>query len=185
MNWQQFGHCCKFNFQADNTFHEQSITIHPVWKRSSGIHSMCIKSLQIYYIQHFKSFSFSLCFKVVGLNPAPTLKVFSMWLFVWYIVTWIISSYEVATTVQYCALIWWSIIGFMRTQIVYCRARWCRKNHYVSDHFSLLVSGWDGCRPWMWSGLPFECAALIALKPMAALMGSAGDTAAVRVSVIW
>lgn len=148
MNQQRLSHCCKFNFQADNTFHEQSIKIHPVWKHSSGIHSVCINLLQIYYIQHFKSFSFSLCFKVMGLNPAPTLKVFSMWVFVWYTVTWMISSYEVATTVQYCALVWWSIIGFMRTQTVYCRAKWCWKNHYVSDHFSLLVSGWDGCRPW-------------------------------------
>lgn len=43
---------------------------------------------------------------------------------------------------KYCTLIWWSIIRFMLTQIVWCRAGWDQKTTKESNHSSLLVGGW-------------------------------------------
>lgn len=122
------------------------------------------------FTPYFKSFSFTLCFKVVGLNPVPTLKVFSIWKLVPNTVALIISSYEVAT-MQCCTLICWSILGFMHTQIVWSRARWDLKTTKSPDHLSILVIGWDGCRHRMCSGSPFFNA-FIDLNPMAALKRS-------------
>lgn len=117
-------------------------------------HSFSVHQIHLDLLQYFKSFSFTLRFKVVGLNPVPTLKVFSIWKLVPNTVALMISSYEVAT-MQCCTLICWSILGFMHTQIVWSRARWDLKTTKSPDHLSILVIGWDGCRPRMYSGSPF------------------------------